>query len=333
MRLNWMAFNFNAFVLDYIARQKACGGNLNFYVVKQLPVLPPATYAAPCAWAAHPAVNLQDWLLPRVLELTYTAWDLEPFARDCGYAGPPFRWDEERRFLLRAELDAAFFHLYVLSRDDTAYILDTFPIVRRKDEAKYDGEYRTQTTILEIYDALSEATRTGQPYQTRLDPPPADPRVAHPDTRQTVAVSEEQLVQSGRIAAYVVLLLREWNRPAARNVLEAALVLMLNDRVRRQILNQATETTSPGTSRSSNEFVRGFDGFLAQLEATGFVAIATTRGTQSIQLGTNVPTTTAAPDEDRTRLQETLRALENVGEDRARDVLQDMVTETYAVVS
>ena len=113
----------------------------------------------------------------------YTAWDLEAFGRDCGYAGPPFRWDEARRFLLRCELDAAFFHLYGITRDDAAYILDTFPIVKRKDLATH-GDYRTQRTILEIYDALSEATRTGQPYQTRLDPPPADPRVAHPDTRK-----------------------------------------------------------------------------------------------------------------------------------------------------
>ena len=128
--------------------------------------------------------DLRSWILCRGLELTYTAWDLEPFARDCGYAGPPFRWDEERRFLLRAELDAAFFHLYGLNRDDTAYILDTFPIVRRKDIAQH-GEYRTQRVILEIYDALTESTRTGQPYQTRLDPPPADPRVAHPPRTAT----------------------------------------------------------------------------------------------------------------------------------------------------
>lgn len=47
-----------------------------------------------------------------VLELTDTAWELEPFARNCGYAGLPFRWDEEFCFVLRAELDAAFFHLY-----------------------------------------------------------------------------------------------------------------------------------------------------------------------------------------------------------------------------
>jgi hypothetical protein len=117
-------------------------------------------------------------MMLRVLELMYTAHELEPFAKDCGYDGPPFRWDKERRFLLRCELDAAFFHLYGIGKDDVAYIMDTFPIVRRKDEELY-GAYRTRDTILEIYDALAEAVRTGQPYQTRLNPPPADPGMAH----------------------------------------------------------------------------------------------------------------------------------------------------------
>ncbi len=97
-------------------------------------------------------VNYSSFLLPRVLELVYTAWDMQPLAQDCGYTGLPFRWYAERRFLLRCELDAAFFHLYGISRDDAAYILDTFPIVRRKDEKKH-GEYRTKRVILEIYDA------------------------------------------------------------------------------------------------------------------------------------------------------------------------------------
>ncbi len=65
-------------------------------------------------------------------------------------------------------------------RAAVAYIMDTFPIVRRKDEAKFDGDYRTRRVILAIYDALAESMRTGQPYQTRLDPPPADLRCCHP---------------------------------------------------------------------------------------------------------------------------------------------------------
>ena len=58
--------------------------------------------------------------------------------------------------------------------------MDTFPIVRRRDEAKFDGDYRTRRVFLEIYDALAESIRTGQPYQTRLHPPAADSRCCHP---------------------------------------------------------------------------------------------------------------------------------------------------------
>jgi hypothetical protein len=117
--------------------------------------------------------------MPLVVELCYTAWDLEGFAKDCGYDGPPFRWDEARRFRLRCELDAAYFHLYGLARADVSYIIDTFPIVKRKDEANF-GTYRTRDQILAIYDAMQTAIATGTAYQTLLDPPPADPRRAHP---------------------------------------------------------------------------------------------------------------------------------------------------------
>jgi hypothetical protein len=167
----------DSFVVDYVTRQSMGGSNLNFYIVKQLPVLPPPTSAQQCPW--HASETLRYWIAARVLELTYTSWDLHAFAQDCDYAGPPFRWDEERRFLLRSELDAAYFHLYCIERDDVDYIMETFPIVKRKDEAAH-GEYRTKRVILEIYDEMQRAMETGEPYQTRLDPPPADPRVAHP---------------------------------------------------------------------------------------------------------------------------------------------------------
>ena len=117
-------------------------------------------------------------IFPRALELTYTAWDLEPFAKDCGYDGSPFRWDEERRFLLRCELDAAYFHLYGIERDDVDYIMETFRVWREKEE-KLCGEYRTKRVILEIYDEMQRAIESGEPYQTRLEPPSADPAVAH----------------------------------------------------------------------------------------------------------------------------------------------------------
>ncbi|MDE2126266.1 MAG: hypothetical protein KGJ62_06730 [Armatimonadetes bacterium] len=108
-----------------------------------------------------------------MLELTYTAHDISAVARHLGFDGPPFRWDDDRRFVLRCELDAAFFHLYGIERDDVDYIMETFPIVKRKDKAEH-GEYRTKRVILEIYDEMQLAIETGVPYQARLDPPPAN---------------------------------------------------------------------------------------------------------------------------------------------------------------
>ena len=78
---------------------------------------------------------------------------MEPFARDLGYDGPPFRWDEEERRHLRARLDALYFHLYGLDRDDADYVLSTFPIVKREDEKEF-GSYRTRNLILAYMNAL-----------------------------------------------------------------------------------------------------------------------------------------------------------------------------------
>ena len=122
----------------------------------------------PAPWA--PSTQIRDWFLPRVLELTYTAWDLKAFAEDCGDDGPPFIWDPERRFRLRCEIDAAFFHLYGISRDDTAYILDSFPVLKRSEEREH-GEYRTERGVLEIYDALASSATSGLPYDSPLGPP------------------------------------------------------------------------------------------------------------------------------------------------------------------
>ena len=172
-----------SFICDFTARQKTGGTNINFYIMKQLTVLPPES-----------ALPVRLFVKPRVLELTYTAWDLTGFAEDLGCNSPPFRWDDERRALMRAELDALMFHLYGIDRDDVDYIMGTFPIVERKDRECYDGAYRTKDLILDRYDALAPfippaAGPTSTPqltpdslngYETFLDPPPADPSVAHP---------------------------------------------------------------------------------------------------------------------------------------------------------
>jgi hypothetical protein len=113
-----------------------------------------------------------------VLELSFTSWDVAGFGADFG-ALVPFKWNEDWRFQLRSELDAAFFRIYQLDRESSEYVMDTFPLISARDLDRF-GEYRTKRVIIEIYDAMADAERSGTPYQTRLDPPPADPRVAHP---------------------------------------------------------------------------------------------------------------------------------------------------------
>ena len=198
----------NSFIFDFVARQKLSGIHLKYFTMKQTPVLPPDVYSD----------TEQEFMVPRVLELLYTGDDLRDFACDCGWNGPPFPWDEKRRFLLRCELDAAFFHLYLPAdanrdwrparrsdgcpvdetiehladlkrhfptpRDAVVHILNTFPGVRREEQAKH-GEYRIKRIILEIYDAMQASLTIGGSYQTRLDPAPADTRCCHPPRENT----------------------------------------------------------------------------------------------------------------------------------------------------
>ena len=141
--------NLNSLSLDYVIRQKLQGANLSWYIVQQFPVIAPSDYERKFGTTTARAL-VRD----HVLRLTYTAHDMAPFARDLGYDGPPFIWNEEERRHLRARLDALYFHLYRLSRDDAAYILDTFPIVRRHDKAAF-GHYRTKDMVLAYYNALA----------------------------------------------------------------------------------------------------------------------------------------------------------------------------------
>jgi hypothetical protein len=141
--------NLNSLPFDFVARQKIHGQTLNWYIVEQLPVIPPADFAR--RFGAKTAAEV---VKEHVLHLTYTALDMKPFAEDMGYAGPPFRWDEEDRRRRRAVLDALFFHLYGLGEDAAAYILDTFPILREQDEAAF-GRFRTKEMVLAYMKALA----------------------------------------------------------------------------------------------------------------------------------------------------------------------------------
>ncbi len=106
--------NLCALVLDFVARVKVGGTHLTYCYLKQFPVLPPTQYTE----------SDLAFIVPRVLELTYTAHDLKPWAQDLGYTGQPFPFNPQRRAILRAELDAYYAKLYGLTRDELRYILD-----------------------------------------------------------------------------------------------------------------------------------------------------------------------------------------------------------------
>ena len=158
---SFVSANLNAMVFDYVARQKVPTTHFTLYVLEQLPVVPPERYEAVCFGPKTAAEVVRE----AVLELTYTAHDMAPFARDMGHvdeAGqvlPPFRWDPDRRLMLRAKLDALYFRLYgVTGRDDISYIYSTFPIVERQERKAWAG-YRSRDLCLAWMNALD----AGQP--------------------------------------------------------------------------------------------------------------------------------------------------------------------------
>jgi hypothetical protein len=168
-----MLANLSALTFDFVARHKTGGTHMNYFIYKQLPILPPGHYTE----------DDLSFIIPRVLELTFTATDITPWAEnlisqwklDDGNWKPdtpepirrsplvPFPFDQERRAVLRAELDAYYARLYGLDRNELRYILDpedvmgndypseTFRVLKDREIREY-GEYRTQRLVLEAWD-------------------------------------------------------------------------------------------------------------------------------------------------------------------------------------
>ncbi|MEQ8416561.1 MAG: DUF433 domain-containing protein [Imperialibacter sp.] len=192
--------NFNSIILDYSARQKVGGTDISFHYLKQFPILSPEilkahrelwisktlelTYtswdikgfaddlwkeadeplrqAIQAQWEENKSVTGgHEWHIPDWAE----AYPEIEWEQDKGCPLPPFKWDEDRRAQLRAELDAYFALLYGLERDELRYILDpqdvygedfpgeTFRVLKEKEIKKY-GEYRTRRLVLTAYDRL-----------------------------------------------------------------------------------------------------------------------------------------------------------------------------------
>ena len=142
---------------------------MKYFTAKQLACPTRKTFEQPAVWTHD--LPLADWVLPYVLELSYTSWRLKPYAEDLGDDGPPFHWDPDRRALLRADLDAGFLHVYGLDRDEAEHILDSFLVVRKYEE-RDPGEYRTKRLVLEAYDRMAKAiAKGGKGWESLADPP------------------------------------------------------------------------------------------------------------------------------------------------------------------
>lgn len=162
----------NSIPLDYIAKQKVSGTSLTYHYIKQFAILAPDSYT-PADLA---------FIVPRVLELTYTSQDLQAWGqglaaydpRPAAEQGQPFSWDPERRAQLRAELDVYYARLYGLTHNELRYILDpkdvmgadypseTFRVLKENELRTY-GEYRTRRLVLEAWDQQASVSSAPQP--------------------------------------------------------------------------------------------------------------------------------------------------------------------------
>jgi hypothetical protein len=181
--LPWLAVA-NSMTMDALVRMKLSSPHLKPYILDTLP---------------FPKFKLSDAFVrsiaPKVLRLVCTSVEMTPYWNTMAHYGFVEAVEKERvpedallepgdRASVRAEIDAVVAcQVFGLTRDELSYILESFPVLKRRDVLTH-GYYRTQLMILEIYDAMQRAIETGQPYQTLLDPPPADPCLAHPPRSQ-----------------------------------------------------------------------------------------------------------------------------------------------------
>jgi len=194
--------NLNSIVFDYLSRQKVSGLHFNWGLVKQVPVISPNGYSkensrqiifraieliytswdikafADDVWIEADtdlrAAIQQQWEANKAATGGHE-WAPPEWHDDYGRTPsevegcplPPFKWDEERRALLKAELDAIYAKLYGLTTEELRYILDpqdvygpdfpgeTFRVLKEKEIRLY-GEYRTRRLVLEAWEKLNK---------------------------------------------------------------------------------------------------------------------------------------------------------------------------------
>ena len=212
--------NLNCLVLDYVARVKVGGTHLTYGYLKQFPILPPERYTE----------SDLAFIVPRVLELTYTAQDLKPWAEDLGYKGRPFAFDPGRRAVIRAELDARYAHFYQIAPDELRYIIDpadvmgedypseTFRVLKERERREF-GEYRTGNLVLREFSRMMLAEEKGELYSSLLNPPPG--KQASP-TYSSHGVIRDDL--DARLVGLLLTMIRQNGRLPRRQLTDAVTI-------------------------------------------------------------------------------------------------------------
>lgn len=210
----------NSVAYDFANRCKLGGTTMNWFYAAQMPCLAPSEVP----------IDLRSRIVPVALELVYTSEHLRPLAEACGYDGDPFPYDEDRRAVLRGELDALVARLYGLSRKQLRYLLDphglswaelenlldpaedptcsgphllpaepaldfpgeTFRVLKDKEEKKY-GEYRTRRLVLEAWDRLWDELGPVEPLPVRFGPNAPNTPETVQESRATYGAVESAL--------------------------------------------------------------------------------------------------------------------------------------------
>lgn len=137
--------NLSSIIFDYVVRQKLSGTHMNFYLLEQMPVLKKEDYND----------KLKDKIISKYLELVYTSYDLAYFAKDCGFKGDPYKWDEKVRNNLKAEIDAIYAIIYGLKKKELEFIIDSYDQLKRYEIKKFN-EFQTKKLVLKAYDKYSK---------------------------------------------------------------------------------------------------------------------------------------------------------------------------------
>lgn len=158
----------NSFMFDYVARQKVGGTNFNIFHLAQLP-FPSRDQLQ--NFARNRLKVGENWLTDHASELVYTSNSAAPFAQILGDSKAPFRFDPDRRAIIRAEVDAFFFHLFGANEDTLHFVLDSFEVAKSNEESKF-GEYRSKRLILQSFLTMNDAMESGVAFVSSLVPPP-----------------------------------------------------------------------------------------------------------------------------------------------------------------